>query len=142
MHLSARQGRMSCTGWPSHCPLQPYCLWLLRLQILFQCRMLPQLVLSFIRTSIMTAVWQNWVLTRIFVLQLLLARVYKKLPIKEQECLQVLSWESAAASFWGISQYWFLGLKQNIFTRASAGVSRLNMAYTPCYCFIIMYNWQ
>lgn len=45
-------------------------------------------------------------------------------------------------AFGGISQYRFLGLKQNIFTRASAGVSLLNMAYTPCYCFIIMYNWQ
>lgn len=63
--------------------------------------MLSQSVLSFMHTSSTPAGQENWAQTNIFVSQRLLARVYKKPSIKEQERLQVLSWESAAASFWG-----------------------------------------
>lgn len=62
-----------------------------KMQYFSRDRILSQLVLSVRHTSSTTAGQKNWAQTNIFVSQWLLARVYKKPSIKEQECLQVLS---------------------------------------------------
>lgn len=140
LHLSAGQGIMNCTGWPSQSPLQPFCRCFLRLKILSGCyhsrcwasRTPPALLqdrkTGHKQTSLChSGFWPGFIRSH---------------PSKSKNAYKFWVEKVQRQAFGGISQYWFLGLEQNTFTRASAGVSLLNMAYTPCYCFIIMYNWQ
>lgn len=95
LHLSAGQGMMNCTGWPSQSPLQPFCRCFLRLKILSGCyhsrcwasctppALLQDRKTGHKQTSLChSGFWPGFIRSH---------------PSK----LQVLSWESAAASFWG-----------------------------------------